>query len=140
MIVTSHVDGELDAPIARVWNLISDFNALERWHPGITSCKPAGENGELRVVRIEDRRVVERLDRKDPVNHVLEYSIVESTRPESVGVQGVIGLRAIDASRTHISWISRVPDDSQHVLAFSQSQPVYYQGRIQHLREALRSN
>ncbi|MBM3516745.1 MAG: SRPBCC family protein, partial [Alphaproteobacteria bacterium] len=46
---------DFDAPPREVWEIIGDFNALPRWHPGIAGSRiEYGEEGTQRVLKSPD--------------------------------------------------------------------------------------
>jgi len=45
--------GVIDAPLERVWNLVTDFNNVSRWHPDVTeSCLESWSGREPGSVRL----------------------------------------------------------------------------------------
>jgi len=128
--------GTLAAPIERVWRLVGDFAGIMAWHPAITRCETEGSGvGALRTLRLGDREVVERLDERDDVSHVIQYSVVVG-RPQTIGLTGRIQLERTADGKTGVSWLTTVPDlpgAAELVDGFR----MYYAGRVENLRDAV---
>jgi len=76
--------GEIAAPLALVWDLVSDFGRVDRWSAGAVTCTVEGSGpGAIRTVSAPDRKVRERLVACDPIGHRISYSFVD-TLPVSV--------------------------------------------------------
>jgi hypothetical protein len=132
------IEAVIDAPIATVWALVSDFANLRRWHPLVERCEATGNaEGATRKVFFPDWWAEERLDLLDGDQHVLAYSVIGSDRPPGVGVRGSIRLTALDASRTSIVWESGLPPENPNAAAVNAGLEAYYPVRIGHLRQAL---
>ena len=50
--------GIIDAPLEKLWDLVSDFSNLARWHPDVTECRlesgSARQAGAVRSVRLRN--------------------------------------------------------------------------------------
>ena len=133
MITTT---ASLDAPIAAVWRMISDFPGIMAWHPMIESCEADGaEPGALRRLRMKGREVVERLDVLDAESHVVQYSVAEG-RPQTLGTTGRIQLEPLDEERTQVTWVTTLPD-LPGAADLVPELTGYYATRIEHLRQAV---
>jgi len=75
--------GQTDITIARkpdeVWALVGDFGGLDKWLPGVESCRLEGDDRHLAMMGME---ITERLVHKDDDARSITYSIV-------AGVPGV---------------------------------------------------
>lgn len=70
--------GDIAAPVALVWGLVSDFGRVDRWSEGPVSCTIEGTGiGAVRTVRTPDREVRERLEGWDAIDHRISYSFVD---------------------------------------------------------------
>ena len=105
-----YVSSVIDAPAAKVWERIRDFNALPRWHPRIRDSRI--ENGELsdRVGCVRDfhlqngDRIRERLLGLSDDDMFCTYAILESPMPLTDYV-ATIRLKPItDGDRTFAEW------------------------------------
>ncbi|MEC3909136.1 SRPBCC family protein [Sphingobium sp. CR2-8] len=139
--MTISIDAVIDAPVADIWALISDFGNLARWHPLVERCETIGEGeGAVRTVYFANSWAAERLVRLDHDHHILHYAIVDSDKPSSIGLSGAISLSERGDGQTAINWTSGVdqgrPDAAQIDAYLTQ----YYPTRIEHLRDALKSS
>jgi hypothetical protein len=80
-MTTVTVNDTFDAPVERVWPLVSDFGGLVGIVPGVEECRVEGSGlGADRVIPTADGgSVVERLTWLDHDNHALSYSIVSGS-------------------------------------------------------------
>ena len=74
---------EINAPAARVWELIGGFNDLPDWHPAVARSEVDGEGvGSVRTLTLGDGAVIrERLDAHDDAGRSCSYTITESPLP-----------------------------------------------------------
>lgn len=132
------VSAIINAPIERVWALISDFGGLMRWHPLLERCEVEGEGlGARRSVYFGDWWAVEELTTLDNDTHALGYLVVDSSRPPVVGATGFMALASPGTNETSLIWTSGLPDDAPHAALVNAGLEAYYPLRIGHLREAL---
>ncbi|MBB4642826.1 SRPBCC family protein [Rhizorhapis suberifaciens] len=137
--MTISIDATIDAPLERVWAMISDFKNLQRWHPLVERCETKGEGeGAVRTVYFADSWAAEKLERLDQEQHVLHYAIIDGSNPAATGLRGEISLMAADEGRTKLTWISGVDPARADAQALDDYLRIYYPDRIEHLREALR--
>ena len=73
-LVEIESSGAIDAPIERVWSLVSDFNNVARWHPDVTESHlesgSGGEAGAVRAVHLRNGMTIqERLLAISPAEH-----------------------------------------------------------------------
>ena len=128
----------IDAPIDRVWAIVSDFGGLMRWHPMVVRCKTEGQGvGATRTVHFADWWAVERLDGLDPERHVVGYAVTGCSRPQNVGVTGRIALSEAGPQRTRIEWAAGLEADNVHAETVNGALEAYYPVRIGHLKAAL---
>lgn len=127
--------GSLDWAIEDVWALVSRFDELQAWHPEVERAELDGSGvGATRRLFFPGKTVVERLDLHDDATHQVVYTVVESTRPATVGVSGRITLMPDGAERTSIEWVTTLPEGAAD---FAPDLRAYYPRRIEHLRAAL---
>ena len=71
---------EIDAPAARVWEVIADFGGLEKWATGVDACQVEGEGvGAVRTLRMGALSLQERLESHDARGRSFSYAIVGDT-------------------------------------------------------------
>ena len=83
-----HVSTVINAPIERVWRVVSDFNGLPSWMPGmkdsaIEGGKPAVEIGAVRCMSMAGTsdKLRERLEVFSPQDYQITYSVLEGPLP-----------------------------------------------------------
>ena len=99
---------EIKAPIDKVWATVSDFDSLNKWHPGFASDElVSGGNGKVGAVRkltIKDGPTfTERLLAFDAAHHSYRYKIIESPLPFT-GYVSTISVRPGPAGMTKVIW------------------------------------
>lgn len=105
-----YVSSVIDAPAARVWERVRDFNGLPRWHPAIRDSRI--ENGEPpdRVGCVRDfhlqngDRIRERLLGLSDYDMFVTYSILESPMPLENYVATLRLTPVTDGDRTFVEW------------------------------------
>lgn len=70
------------APAAKVWGMLADFCAIEKWHPGIAKCVGQGGNdvGATRVLTLKapgDPQVTEELLKYDAEGMTYKYKLTQ---------------------------------------------------------------
>jgi len=105
-----YVSSVIDAPAAKVWERIRDFNALPRWHPRIRDSRIANGEPSDRVGCVRDfhlqngDRIRERLLGLSDDDMFCTYAILESPMPLTDYV-ATIRLKPItDGDRTFAEW------------------------------------
>jgi hypothetical protein len=100
----------IDAPAARVWERVRDFNALPRWHPRIRESRiengePADKVGCVRDFNLQNGdRIREKLLGLSDYDMFCTYSILESPMPLT-GYIATLRLTPVsDGNRTFIEW------------------------------------
>lgn len=78
----------IQAPVAKVWDAVKDFDHLNGWHPAVAQdAIVEGQNnvvGAVRVLTLKDGGTVkERLLAYDAAKHTMKYSILEGVVPVS---------------------------------------------------------
>jgi uncharacterized protein YndB with AHSA1/START domain len=105
-----YISSVIDAPAARVWERVRDFNALPRWHPRIRDSRI--ENGEPpdRVGCVRDfhlqngDRIRERLLGLSDYDMFCTYSILESPMPLTDYIATLRLTPITDGDRTFAEW------------------------------------
>ena len=84
---TVSVSAVIDAPIARVWEVLRDFNSHWAWHPAvgesaIENGEPADQVGCVRNFFLKDgNHIREQLLALSDADHVSTYCILDATLP-----------------------------------------------------------
>lgn len=105
-----YVSSVIDAPAARVWERIRDFNALPRWHPRIRDSRiengePADRVGCVRDFHLQNGdRIRERLLGLSDFDMFCTYSILESPMPITDYVATIRLTPITDGDRTFAEW------------------------------------
>lgn len=117
----------VNAPLADVWDRISDFHDLS-WAPEvITKCEKIGDvaGREVGAKRVLNEAFHETVTRVAPDRHVLEYSIDDGPSPVSPtdvrNYIGVIGLKPVtmgEGTSTFVEWSSSWDSDSEDAVDF----------------------
>jgi carbon monoxide dehydrogenase subunit G len=77
------VSDRINAPAAKVWDLISDFGGIERYSQGFKSVTCTGSGvGAVRTITLpNDAQIQERCELLDAARRTLDYSIVAGALP-----------------------------------------------------------
>jgi hypothetical protein len=98
----ARVEGEVEAPLADVWKLVSDFVGF----PAARGLDVTGDGqgvGMTRTIRREGSEVIERLEALDDEAKRLSYSIVKASMPVR-DYLSTIELSAISDDKTGVVW------------------------------------
>lgn len=97
---------EVGAPADKVWPVVGDFAALDRWHPAVERCDADGAKaGSVRDLHLAGGGLIrERLENVDDKGQSLTYSILEGPLP----VQDYVSTLRVDGSggRCTVRWSS----------------------------------
>jgi uncharacterized protein YndB with AHSA1/START domain len=105
-----YVSSVIDAPAARVWERVRDFNGLPRWHPAIRDSRiengePSDRVGCVRDFHLQNGdRIRERLLGLSDYDFFCTYSILESPMPLTDYVATLRLTPVTDGERTFIEW------------------------------------
>ena len=116
-----YVSSVIDAPIAKVWNIIRDFNALPKWHPAIKEShiegsRPSDQVGVVRNFQLkEGGGLREQLLALSDPETTFTYNILESPMPVKNYVATVRLKKVTDGNRTFAEWSAEfdVPPESE---------------------------
>ncbi|NBC27843.1 MAG: SRPBCC family protein [Bacteroidetes bacterium] len=102
-----NVSGTIQAPANDVWNVVSDFGALDQFVEAIKECESDGTGvGAVRTLTLQDgAEVKEKLESLDDQNQKLTYSILSSPLPVE-NYTGTIQIREKGDNKTEFSWSS----------------------------------
>ena len=135
----------IDAPIARVWAVLRDFNSHDRWHDVVAESRIEGSErsdqvGCVRSFSLKDgNRIREQLLTLSDSEHRSTYCIVEATVPLQRYVATVSLKPVTDGDRTFWHWESTfsTPPGQERELAQMVARDVYEAG-FENLRRYLR--
>ena len=105
-----YVSSVIDAPAAKVWEKVRDFNALPRWHPRIRESRiengePSDKVGCVRDFRLQNGdRLREKLLGLSDYDMFCTYSILESPMPLTDYMATLRLTPITDGDRTFIEW------------------------------------
>lgn len=105
-----YVSSIVDAPTAKVWNRIRDFNALPRWHPLIRESRiengePSDKIGCVRNFRLQNGDTIrERLLGLSDYDYFCTYAILESPMPLTDYLATLRLTPVTDGDRTFAEW------------------------------------
>ncbi len=73
----------INAPAARVWDMVADFCSISAWHPAVSACVGTGGNeaGATRVLTIaapDDPQITETLIKYDAEGMTYKYKLSET--------------------------------------------------------------
>src|SRR6185295_17485503 len=135
----------IDAPIARVWAVLRDFNSHDRWHDVVAESRIEGgersdQVGCVRSFTLNDgNRIREQLIALSDSEHRSTYCIVEATVPLQRYVATVTLKPVTDGDRTFWHWESTfaTPPGRERELREMVARDVYEAG-FAYLRRHLR--
>lgn len=105
-----YVSSVINAPAARVWERVRDFNGLPRWHPRIRESRiengePADKVGCVRDFRLQNGdRIREKLLGLSDHDLFCTYAILESPMPIENYVATLRLTPVTDGERTFVEW------------------------------------
>jgi hypothetical protein len=105
-----YVSSVIDAPAAKVWEKVRDFNALPRWHPRIRESRiengePSDKVGCVRDFRLQNGdRLREKLLGLSDYDMFCTYSILESPMPLTDYIATLRLTPISDGDRTFVEW------------------------------------
>lgn len=112
------VSSVIDAPAAKVWERVRDFNALPRWHPRIRDSRiengePADKVGCVRDFNLQNGdRIRERLLGLSDYDMFCTYAILESPMPITDYVATIRLTPITDGNRTFAEWTAEFECDA----------------------------
>jgi hypothetical protein len=117
-----YVSSVIDAPAARVWERIRDFNALPRWVPAVRDSRiengePADRVGCVRDFHLQNGdHLREKLLGLSDFDYFCTYSILESPMPLTDYVATIRLTPVTDGDRTFAEWTAEF-DCAEEVAA-----------------------
>jgi hypothetical protein len=105
-----YVSSVIEAPVARVWERVRDFNGLPRWVPAVRESRiengePADRVGCVRDFRLQNGdRLREQLLGLSDYEYFCTYSILESPMPLTNYIATLRLSPVTDGDRTFAEW------------------------------------
>jgi hypothetical protein len=105
-----YISSVIDAPVAKVWERVRDFNALPRWHPAIRDSRiengePSDRVGCVRDFHLQNGdRIREKLLGLSDYDYFCTYSILESPMPLTGYIATLRLTPVTDGDRTFAEW------------------------------------
>ncbi|MHB8438739.1 MAG: SRPBCC family protein [Acidimicrobiales bacterium] len=97
---------DLDNAPDAVWAVVGDFGGLDKWMPGVESCRLDGDDRVLAMMGME---ITERLERRDDDERVLVYRIVGGVPVDNH--KATISVHGSGAG-SHVTWdVDAEPDE-----------------------------
>ena len=100
--------GVIDAPVEALWDLVSDFSNVVRWHPDVTECRivsgSSTEAGAVRRLRLRNGVSIRgRLIAISPQDRFYTYSVIESPLPIR-DHRSTVRFTSLNPSQTQAHW------------------------------------
>ena len=105
-----YISSVIDAPVAKVWDKVRDFNGLPRWHPRIRDSRiengePSDRVGCIRDFHLQNGdRIREKLLGLSDYDYFCTYSILESPMPLTGYIATLRLTPVTDGDRTFAEW------------------------------------
>jgi len=106
--LTAHEEVSIDAPAAKVWDKVSNFNDLGAWHPAVKTTEIVkGKNNKVgaeRLLTLQDGGTIkEKLLAYNAKARSFKYSIVEGVLPVSSYVSSVT-VKPVSKDKSLVVW------------------------------------
>ena len=106
--LSAHEEVTINAPAAKVWTTVSNFNDLGAWHPAVKKTEiVSGANnivGAERLLTLQDGGTIkEKLLAYSAKKHSFKYSIIEGVLPVSSYVS-TVSVKAQGKDKTLVVW------------------------------------
>ena len=99
----------IKAEPAKVWAIVKDFGAIDKWHPAVASVKVEKKDGETyRHLKLKDGgTILEKLRSADDESMQLKYEIVKSTLPFTDYYAVMKVKPGANPGETNVTWMGR---------------------------------
>jgi hypothetical protein len=100
---------EINAPVAKVWGIISDFCSIKSWDPAVTACEDDKGNtpGSVRTITLENgQKLTEQLVKYNAEAFSYQYMMLKPN-PEAFPINthgSFVSLKAGDNGKTIMEW------------------------------------
>lgn len=145
--LSAHEEVTINAPAAKVWMKVSNFNDLGAWHPAVKSTEiVSGTNNKVgaeRLLTLQDGGTLkEKLLAYSAKKHSFKYSIIEGVLPVSSYVS-TVSVKAQGKDKTLVVWngtfkrkdTSATPTAGQDDEAAVKTMTSVYRGGLDNLKK-----
>lgn len=100
---------EINAPVAKVWGIISDYCAIKTWNPAVTACVSDKGNApeSVRIITLDNgQKLKEKLVKYNAAEFSYQYMMVEPN-PAAFPINthgATITVKAGDGGKTVVEW------------------------------------
>lgn len=139
----------INAPVAKVWDAVKDFNGLNTWHPAVATDQIVeGTNNQAGAVRLLTLKgggtIKEKLLGFDAANHSFKYAIVEGVLPVS-SYTSTFSVKAAGEGKSEVTWLGEfkrknvgdAPADNENDKTATDTISGVYQGGLDNLKKML---
>jgi hypothetical protein len=100
---------EINAPVVKVWGIISDFCSIKSWNPAVTACESdkGNEPDSMRIITLENgQKLKEKLVKYNAQEFSYQYMMVEPNAAAfPINTHGAtITVKAGDGGKTIVEW------------------------------------
>jgi hypothetical protein len=100
---------EINAPVAKVWGIISDFCSIKNWDPAVTACESdkGNEPDSTRTITLENgQKLKEKLVKYKPDDFTYQYMMIEpNVNAFPINTHGsTISVKAADGGKSIVEW------------------------------------
>jgi mxaD protein len=140
---------EIDAPAAKVWKQVRDFNGLGSWHPAVASDEIVeGKNNTVGAVRLLTLKgggtIKEKLLAFNPAARTFKYSILEGVLPVSDYTSTFV-VKPLSKGKSSVTWTGHFkrknpadnPADTENDKTAVDAINGVYQGGLDNLKKLL---
>lgn len=137
----------IDAPSAKVWEKVSNFNDLGAWHPAVKTTEiVSGENNKVgaeRLLTLQDGGTIkEKLLKYNAKAKTFKYSIIEGVLPVSNYVSSVT-VKQVSKDKSLVIWegrfkrkdVSATPAEGQDDATAVKVMTSVYRGGLDNLKK-----
>jgi len=139
----------INAPVAKVWDAVKDFNGLNTWHPAVdTDQIVEGTNNQAGAVRLLTLKgggtIKEKLLHFDAAGHSFSYTILEGVLPVT-SYHSTLTVKAAGEGKSQVSWsgefkrknIGDNPADNENDKTATDTIGGVYQGGLDNLKKVV---
>ncbi|SRR6267154_2165714 len=137
----------IDAPAAKVWRAVKDFNGLNTWHPAVATDEIVeGKNNTVGAVRLLTLKgggtIKEKLLAFDAAGRSFKYAILEGVLPVS-DYTSTIAVKSAGKNQSSVTWTGHFkrknvgdnPADNENDKTARDTMGGVYQGGLDNLKK-----
>ena len=137
----------IDAPAAKVWDAVKDFNALNSWHPAVATDEIVeGKNNTVGAVRLLTLKgggtIKEKLLSFDSAGRSYKYAIVDGVIPVS-SYTSTVTVKSAGDNKSTVTWsghfkrknVGDNPGDKENDKTATDAITGVYQGGLDNLKK-----